>query len=124
MHRKYNATATVTVRLRLGQVHNAWLALTLQELEMPILDHFSSFQPGLSAPATGGFSISPDDDTDLGILPRAIMVATGGDLAVVLMDGSLVVLPGLAAGIVYPVRVRRVLGSAGGTTASGIIGLY
>ncbi len=91
---------------------------------MPILDHFSSFQPGLSAPATGGFSISPDDDTDLGVLPRAIMVAAGGDLAVVLMDGSPVVLPGLAAGIVYPVRVRRVLGSAGGTTASGIIGLY
>ena len=124
VHRKYNATPTVTVRLCFGQVRTACLALILQELEMPILDHFSSFQPGLSAPATGGFSIVPDDNTDLGVLPRAIMVAAGGDVGAILMDGSTVVLPGLAAGVVYPFRVRRVLGSAGGTTASGIIGLY
>lgn len=91
---------------------------------MPILDHFSEYQPGLSAPATGGFVITPDDNTDLSILPRAVMVAGGGDLGVVLMDGSTVVLPALAAGVVYPIRARRVLGSAGGTTASGVVGLY
>jgi len=91
---------------------------------MPILDHFSKYQPGLSAPATGGFAITPDDNTDLTILPRAIMVTEGGDLGAVLMDGSTVVLPALAAGVVYPVRARRILGSSGGTTATGILGLY
>lgn len=91
---------------------------------MPIFDHFSEYQPGLSAPATGGFAITPDDNTDLPILPRAMMVAGGGDLGVILADGSTLVLPALSAGVVYPVRARRVLGSAGGTTATGVLGLY
>ena len=91
---------------------------------MPIIDLFSDFQPGLSAPASGGFTITPDDANDLTILPRAVMVVGGGDLGVVLMDGSSVVLPALAAGVLYPVRTRRVLTAAGGTTATGIVGLY
>ena len=91
---------------------------------MPIIDLFSDYQPGLSSPASGGFDITPDDASDLAVLPRAVMVAGGGDLGVVLMDGSTVVLPALAAGVLYPVRTRRVLTAAGGTTATGIVGLY
>lgn len=91
---------------------------------MPIIDHFSEYQPGLTAPVSGGFDISPDDANDLAVLPRAIMVAAGGDIAAVLMDGTTVVLPSLSAGQVYPIRVRRVLSGTGGTTATGIVGLY
>lgn len=91
---------------------------------MPIIDLFSDYQPGLSAPASGGFAITPDDDNDLNLLPRAIMVAGAGDLGVILGDGSTVILPALSAGVLYPVRTRRVLTAAGGTTATGIVGLY
>jgi hypothetical protein len=91
---------------------------------MPIIDHFSEFQPGLTAPITGGFDITPDDNTDLTILPRAIMVAGSGTVAAVLMDGTTVVLPALASGVLYPIRMRRVLTGVGGTTAIGIVGLY
>jgi len=55
---------------------------------MPIIDLFSDYQPGLSSPASDGFDITPDDANDLTVLPRAVMVAGGGDLGVVLMDGS------------------------------------
>jgi len=89
---------------------------------MPITDRFESFTSGLTGPIIGGFDVTPTDGADLATLPRAIMVAGGGDLAVVLKDGSLLTLPGLAAGVIYPIRAMRVL--ATGTTATGIKGLY
>lgn len=89
---------------------------------MPITDHFDSFSPDLSGPVTGGFDIVADDTTDLAILPRALMVGMPGDLAVMFGDGTAVTLPSLSPGVIYPVRVARVL--ATGTTATGIRGLY
>ncbi|PCI45034.1 MAG: hypothetical protein COB49_10485 [Alphaproteobacteria bacterium] len=89
---------------------------------MPITDQYASFTPGLTGPVIGGFDVTPDDGADLSVLPRALMVAGGGDVAVVLKDGSGLTLPGLAAGVIYPVRAARIL--ATGTTATGIKGLY
>jgi hypothetical protein len=89
---------------------------------MPITDHFDSFSSGLTSPVTGGFEVTPDDGADLTIMPRALMVAGGGDVSVILKDGTSLTLPGLAAGVMYPVRTRRIL--ATGTTATGIKGLY
>lgn len=89
---------------------------------MAITDHFDSFSSGLTGPVTGGFDVTPDDGADLTTLPRALMVAVGGDVAVILKDGTSVTLPGLAAGVMYPVRTTRIL--ATGTTATGIKGLY
>jgi len=89
---------------------------------MPITDHFDSFTPNPSAPVTGGFAITPDDSADLTTLPRALMVGSGGDLAVVLKDGSALTLPALVPGVIYPIRARRILVS--GTGADGIVGLY
>jgi hypothetical protein len=89
---------------------------------MPITDQFESYNPGLTGPITGGFDIAPDDASDLTTLPRALMVTGGGDIAVVLKDGTSLTLPGLAVGVIYPLRVRRI--SATGTTATGIKGLY
>ena len=89
---------------------------------MPIIDQFDSYSPSLTGPVTGGFDITPDDATDLTTLPRALMVTGTGDMAVVLKDGATLTLPGLAVGVIYPFRVRRIL--ATGTTATGIKGLY
>nr|WP_231886333.1 hypothetical protein [Sulfitobacter sp. HI0054] len=50
-----------------------------------------------------------------------MMVASVGDLAVVLKSGDAVTLPALSPGVIYPLRIARVL--ATGTTATGINGL-
>jgi len=89
---------------------------------MSISDQFADYNTGLTGPLIGGFDVTPDDGADLPTLPRALMIAGGGDVALVLKDGTSLILPGLAVGVIYPVRVRRIL--ATGTTATGIRGLY
>lgn len=89
---------------------------------MPAIDPHSGFWPDLSSPATGIFDIVPSDASDISTVTRSIMVATVGDVAVVMKDGTTGVLPALSPGVPYPVRVTRVL--ATGTTATGIVGLY
>ncbi|MEL7091924.1 MAG: hypothetical protein AAFN94_09340 [Pseudomonadota bacterium] len=88
---------------------------------MPISDQFSDFQPGLSSPVQGGFDVVPADGADLGQVTRALMVTGAGDVAVTLKNGDQITLPGLTAGVIYPVRAARVW--ATGTTATGIKGL-
>lgn len=89
---------------------------------MPISDQFSDYNTGLTGPLIGGFDATPDDSADLPTLPRALIVAGGGDVALVFKDGTSMTLPGLSAGVIYPVRIARIL--ATGTTATGIKGLY
>ena len=52
---------------------------------------------------------------------HGLMVASGGDVAVVTLDGDAVTLPALAAGVQYAFRIVRV--KATGTTATGLVGL-
>jgi hypothetical protein len=74
--------------------------------------------PGRSAEA-----ISPDDDNELAFITRGLYVGTSGDVAVVLAAATDPVTFGaLAAGVVHPLRVRKVLET--GTSASGIVGVY
>ena len=54
-------------------------------------------------------------------MPRAIYVGTGGDITVETLTGTVVTMQGLLGGMIYPVRIRRVLSV--GTTAGGILGL-
>lgn len=88
---------------------------------MPILDTFQHHQDGLTGPISGGFDITPDDASDLPQMTRGLMVASAGDVAVVLKDGTALTLPALAPGVIYPLRLSRVL--ATGTTAAGLKGL-
>lgn len=88
---------------------------------MPINDPYADFLLAVDGPLVGGFTIAPSSN-DLPTVTRAVMVATGGDLAVTLRNGETVTLPGLVPGSVYPVRLCRV--SVAGTTATGILGLY
>lgn len=84
-------------------------------------DAFESMQPGLTSPLVDGFSVSPDDASDLPSVTRALYVGQTGDVAVTFLGGGSAVLRDMQAGTVYPLRVRRV--SAAGTTAQNLIGL-
>jgi len=85
-------------------------------------DNFASRASGLGAPARGGFAVTASDSVDLPRETRAVYVGSSGDLSVVLVDGSTVILAGLLAGSLVPVRATRV--KATGTTATLLVGLY
>ncbi|MFD2739610.1 hypothetical protein ACFSUD_08525 [Sulfitobacter aestuarii] len=88
---------------------------------MPLIDRFQHYSTGLTGPICGGFAITPDDAIDVASVTRAIILGTGGDVALRLRDGDELTLLNLAPGVIYPLRVSRVLAS--GTTATGITGL-
>ena len=93
----------------------------MEEDFMTILDTFGDFTPGLSSPICGVFDIVSDDVVDLPNVTRAIVLESGGDVSVVLKNGDAITLPALTAGVIYPVRVSRVLDK--GTTETGLKGL-
>ena len=72
--------------------------------------------------AVDAFLISPNDSTDLDSVTRAISFATAGALAVIMQDGTELIIPAgaLAAGIMHPIGVQRV--KLTGTGAGGIVG--
>jgi len=84
-------------------------------------DRFADFQPSLSGPASTGFTVVPDDGTDLPEATRALYVGMGGNLAVTMLSGAEFVLTGLPDGSLLPLRAVRV--RATGTTAGAIVGL-
>ncbi|HEY0274703.1 MAG TPA: hypothetical protein VGC31_01340 [Paenirhodobacter sp.] len=84
-------------------------------------DRFASHQPGLTAPASDAFSVTPSDATDLSRTARAVYIGSAGSLSGVMVSGETVAFTGLQAGMVYPFRLRRI--RATGTTAGGIVAL-
>lgn len=80
-------------------------------------DLYATHAAGLDAPAQKAFAITPDDGNDLPYVTRAIYTGRGGTLVCTLLeDSSDVTFNALPAGIILPIRVRRV--KATGTTAS------
>ncbi|PWE56187.1 hypothetical protein DEM27_12210 [Metarhizobium album] len=84
-------------------------------------DRFANTQPSLSGPASSGFSITPNDATDLAETVRALYVGGGGNLSVTMLSGEVVTLANVFAGSILPLRAVRV--RATGTTATDIVGL-
>lgn len=85
-------------------------------------DNFSSWKAGLESPAEYAAAITPDNSTDLANSTRGIYVGVTGDLKVDTVGGSTVTFVGLAAGIIHPIRARRVY--ATGTSVTSIVGVY
>jgi hypothetical protein len=86
------------------------------------VDPFEHYSDSLTAPAKAAFAITPDDNADLPIVPKAIFIGTGGDLVVRAVDSDLdVTFANLPDGAILPVRVRAV--RATGSTAADIVGL-
>ena len=76
-------------------------------------------------PATGGVSISPSDSVvfEAEAIPKALYIGGAGNLRVMFADDSVAVtITNVAAGSVYPFKVKRVYSTS--TTATGIVGLF
>ena len=84
-------------------------------------DPFLNRTSGLESPATDAFSVSPNDAGDLPMVTRALYIGGGGDLSVVMKDGTTVTFSSLSSGAILPIRASRV--RATDTTASDIVGL-
>lgn len=88
---------------------------------MPATDRFATLARTITAPSDAYFSITPSDATDFAEVANSIRVGTGGDVAAVRPDGTVVVFKNCAAGETLPIRARRV--NATNTTASDLVGL-
>jgi len=78
---------------------------------------------GFDAPASNAFAVTPNDSADLTHAARGLYVGASGDVKVDLVGGdTAVTLVGLAAGVVHPIRVKRVYSTD--TTATSIVALY
>jgi len=74
-------------------------------------------------PGNSAFAITPDNDEDLAYVTRGIYVGVAGDVKVDMFGtGTAVVFKDLAAGVVHPLRVKRVYEA--GTDATNIVGVY
>ncbi|MDF2140866.1 hypothetical protein [Paenirhodobacter sp. CAU 1674] len=82
-------------------------------------DKFKNHPESLESPASRMHLITPNDDADLPVIPRALWVQASGDLAIRDAAGTEVVIY-VIQGAFIPIRVVRVL--ATGTTAT-VIGL-
>ena len=72
--------------------------------------------------AEGAFPITPSNANPLERPTRALYVGVTGNVRVQLVNGTVVTLTGLVAGIVHPIKVIQVYAS--GTTATNILGLF
>lgn len=85
-------------------------------------DPWKAYDPGLESPATKAFAVTPADGADLAEVTRGIYVGGSGTLKVDMADVGTVTFTALAAGVVHPLRVKKVY--ATGTDATTIIALY
>ena len=86
------------------------------------MDFFKDHQTGLTSPASDAAAVTPDDNTALTFVPRALYVGNTGDISVEMQGGQIVTFPNVQGGSVLAVRALRVRQT--GTTASGIISLW
>lgn len=90
---------------------------------MAATDTFANFgDTALVMPATHAEAVTPNNSTDLTNATRGIYVGVSGDLKVDLLSGDTVTFVNIAAGVIHPLRVKRVY--ATGTTATSILGVY
>lgn len=69
------------------------------------------------------FDVTPNDGADLAHNTTGLMVATDGNVKVTLVDDTNpIVLPGLAAGTIYPIEAKRVWATS--TTATGVVAIW
>lgn len=84
-------------------------------------DIFDMHSSGLESPASYLAEVTPTDTADLAMASRGINVAQSGAVRVTTIEDTTATLT-VAAGIVMPVRVKKIW--ATGTTATGIVVMY
>lgn len=86
------------------------------------MDKFANNQAGLGSPASNAAAVVPNDGADLAVSTRGVYCSVSGDVKVDMVDGGTVTFGSLAAGMIHPLRVKRVYST--GTSALGIVGVY
>jgi hypothetical protein len=89
---------------------------------MAAIDLFASHNEGLSSPASHAAPVTPSDDTDLGYVTRYLWVGGVGDVEVIMLDGTTVVLLAVPSGSLLPIRVSRVKDA--NTAATSIVAIW
>lgn len=69
-------------------------------------DPYDSVASGMDSPASSAEAITPNDSADLTTIPRALLIASAGNLKVTMKGGQTVTLPVVAG--YNPLRVVRV----------------
>ena len=75
-----------------------------------------------SNPAGYAAEVTTSDTVDLTSVARGLYIGVGGNVNVVMPDGSTVLFVGCGSGTILPVNVRRVMATS--TTATSIVALY
>jgi len=74
------------------------------------------------SPARGSFSITPNDSTELTVVPKAVYVGTGGNIVARLVgDSTDVTFNNVADGTILPFQFKLIKSTS--TTASNLVGL-
>lgn len=90
-----------------------------EDKDPDVLPTISPIVEGADSPAANHFLIVPDDNADLSVKPRFLIIGVTGDLEVV-MNGVTIVYQNVSG--VLPIRPDRI--KALNTTALNIIGEY
>lgn len=85
-------------------------------------DKFEQYADSLEGPFTASSAVTPNDDADIAMISRGILVGVSGSVQVTMESGDVITIPTLVAGVVHPIRVKRV--HATGTTATGIVSFW
>lgn len=84
-------------------------------------DDYGSQRDTISSSSLSPFAVTPNDDTDLAVIPKALWIGTGGDVRLRGVNGLPVTFAGVPTGFILPVRASRVYET--GTTATDIVAL-
>ena len=89
---------------------------------MADIDAHAGSQELLSSPCDNAVAITPNNDVDLTYVTRAVWVGGAGAINVITSRGQTVLIAGIQAGTLLPIRVSRVLASS--TSATNIVGMW
>ena len=110
--------------MKLLAIAAGMLALACAAPALPqTTDQFGAYIDTVSGPCRHWTAITPSDTTDLAVIPKALYVGSGGDIAMIGVGAPAtatgVTWSGVPSASLLPVRPRRIL--ATGTTASQIV---
>lgn len=89
---------------------------------MPAIpDKFDRTIDAVGNPARNAFAVTPHDTTPLAMLPKALLIGTGGALTLRAVDAAADVTLTVTSGQLVPIRASHVRNS--GTTAGQIVAL-
>jgi hypothetical protein len=86
------------------------------------IDLQANYDKWLDYPAEEAESVTPDNDTDIIYVSRALYIGGSGNVRVQTKGGQDVTFLGVLAGTLIPIRISRVY--AAGTTATNIVSFY